>query len=89
MSLNYTFYWILIAIFLYINNFVNILLTSPHENTLIYNHAKIYERFFSFFFFFPPNEKLMMSGLQQILFISPWLFRALQKNSRGRLTAQK
>lgn len=83
MSLNYTFYWILIATFLYINNFVNILLTSLRENTLIYNHAKIYKQFFF------PDEKLMMSGLQQILFISSWLFRALQKNSRGCLTTQK
>lgn len=51
MSLNYTFYWILIAIFLYINNFVNILLTSLLENTLICNDAKIYKQFL--FFFFP------------------------------------
>lgn len=54
MSLNYTFYWILIAIFLYINNSVNILLTSLHENMLIHSHAKIDKRGLLVFFFFSP-----------------------------------
>lgn len=74
MSLNYTIRRFLIVISLYINNLVNTLLTSLHENTLIYNHRKIYKLFFVGFFF--PNEKLMMSGLQEILFISRRLWRA-------------
>lgn len=58
MSLNYTFYWILIAAFLCRSNFVNIPLTSLRENTPIYNCAKIHKPFFNCNSPpFPPDEK--------------------------------